>query len=305
MEEPGQRHEPVLLASLLDMLRYEPDAVLVDATVGQGGHSYALSKRLNEKGLLIGLDVDRESLSAAEKRLGDVSCRVALRQENFGRLEIVLEELGIDRVALILADLGFCSAQMADKERGFSFLDDGPLDMRMDDRLETTAADLVNSLPENVLADLIYKYGEERKSRRIAHAIVTSRRHNRLTSTLELVEVIQKSFGLRDRGWKYKIHPATRTFQALRIAVNEELTQLERLLDIARKLLIPGGQIAIISFHSLEDRLVKNNFRANHAAGIYEILTRKPIMADQAEIRANRRSRSAKLRVARRIELSQ
>ncbi len=300
MEEPGQIHEPVLLEAVLDALRYEPDAVLVDATIGQGGHAQALSKRLGEKGLLIGLDVDAASLETARRRLEGVSCRVELRRANFGRLEEELREVGVERVSVILADLGFCSAQMADRDRGFSFQEDGPLDMRLDDRLEQTAADLVNGLPENELADLIYEYGEERKSRRIAKAIVTARRRQRLTRTLELAAVILEAFGLRDRGWQYKIHPATRTFQALRIAVNGELRQLERLLALGPDLLVPGGQMAVISFHSLEDRLIKNSFRTNYAAGIYDQISKKPIVAGREEILRNRRSRSAKLRVARR-----
>lgn len=299
MEEPGQKHEPVLLEPLLDALRFGPEAILVDATIGQGGHAYALSNRLNDKGLLIGLDVDASSLETARNRLTGVKCRVELRRANFGYLDDVLQELGVKRVSVILADLGFCSAQMADRDRGFSFQEDGPLDMRLDDRIETTAADLVNGLPEKELADLLYEYGEERKSRRIAKAIVTARRRQRLTRTLELSAVILEAFGLRDRGWQYKIHPATRTFQALRIAVNEELKHLERLLELGPNLLVPGGQMAVISFHSLEDRLIKNSFRVNYAEGIYDEISKKPIVAGREEILRNRRSRSAKLRVAR------
>jgi len=272
--------------------------VVVDATVGQAGHALALAGRLGKDGLLIGLDIDLQSLEVANRRLQQVDCQIKLLPENFARLDEVLAELGVEQVDVILADLGVSSAQLADPQRGFSFQLDGPLDMRLDDRLKVTAADLVNKMPERQLADLIYRWGEEHASRRIARAIVARRREKPLTTTAELAQVVLKALHITGPGRKSRIHPATRTFQALRIAVNDELAGLQRLLKIAPSLLKKGGQIAIISFHSLEDRLVKNDFRQNKQADCYEIVTRKPIVADEDQRRENPRSRSAKLRIA-------
>jgi len=291
-------HQPVLCSAVLDNLHYGPNAVVVDATVGQAGHAVALAGRLEKNGLLIGLDVDSRSLQTAHRRLQQVDCQVKLLPENFARLDDVLAELGIEQVDVILADLGVSSAQLADPQRGFSFQLDGPLDMRLDSRREVTAADLVNKLPERQLADLIFRWGEEHASRRIARAIVARRREKPLTTTAELAQVVLKALHITGPGRKSRIHPATRTFQALRIAVNDELAGLQRLLKIAPSLLKKGGQIAIISFHSLEDRLVKNDFRQNKQADCYEIVTRKPIVADEDQRRENPRSRSAKLRIA-------
>lgn len=302
MSEPEFVHTAVLLDVVLDALSYGPDAVVVDATLGQAGHALALASGLGRGGTLVGLDMDEGSLALAEERLKGVPADVKLVRENFGRLDRALKSVGVGPVDVILADLGFSSAQMADGDRGLSFQTDGPLDMRLDRRQKTTAAELVNSLRQDSLADLIWQYGEERHSRRIARAIVEARRQQRLTRTDELVEVINAALGLRGKGRRSKIHPATRTFQALRIAVNDELGNLERLLVLAPRWLKAGGQIAVISFHSLEDRRVKHDFRRNGQAGIYEILTRKPLMADEEERRRNPRSRSAKLRLARRTE---
>lgn len=301
MEEPRQTHEPVLLETLAGLLPYGPAGVVVDATVGQGGHAAALAERLDEDGLLIGLDVDPNSLAAAGEHLRGARCRVELRRENFDQLEKVLAELGVEEVDVILADLGVSSAQLGDSKTGMSFQLDGPLDMRLDDRLEKTAGDLVNGLGEKELADVIYKFGEERKSRAIARAIVAARKKKKLEGTRELVAVICAGLHVRELARRSKIHPATRTFQALRIAVNDELGSLERLLAMGPRLLKAGGRIAVISFHSLEDRIVKYDFRENKAAGNYEIITRKPLVADEEERRRNVRSRSAKLRVAERI----
>jgi 16S rRNA (cytosine1402-N4)-methyltransferase len=301
LNEPATVHTPVLLEKLLGLLSYSADAVVVDATVGHAGHALALAERLNEKGLLVGLDVDADSFEVSRRRLEQVSCRVELKRENFGRVDVILEELAVGQVDVIVADLGVGSGQLADAARGISFQIDGPLDMRFDDRLDVTAADLVNKLGQEELADLIYRYSQERKSRRIAQAIVEARRTRRLQRTGELVDVIFGAMRIVGKGRKSKIHPATRTFQSLRIAVNDELGQLKRLLEMAPRLLRAGGQVAIISFHSLEDRLVKYNFRENKQAGIYEILTRKPVIAGEQERKANPRSRSAKLRVAQKV----
>lgn len=301
MAQPAMVHFPVLLEDLQKRLKYRRDATLADTTVGQGGHALGLAEKLSEQGRLIGLDVDTESLAAAGKRLGQLCCRVDLIRENFSRLDEALNGLGLARVDVILADLGLNSAQLAQAERGFSFQADGPLDMRFDDRLESTGGELVNKLPEAKLAELIWRYGEERHNRRIARAIVAARRGKPLERTLQLAAVINKALGITDKGRKSKIHPATRTFQALRIAVNDELGNLDRLLKISPRLLNKDGQVAIISYHSLEDRLVKQNFREYQKEGVFEVLTPKPIRAGEKERSQNPRSRSAKLRMAIRI----
>ena len=310
IEKPSTVHIPVLMDPILEILEYPADGTIVDCTTGQAGHSKALAEKLSENGSLVCLDVDANSLAVSETNLSDVKCRKKLIQTNFGNISQALSENNIGSADIILADLGFSSAQIESAERGMSFLQDGPLDMRLAfDQSENaehlqTAADLVNRLPEKELADLIFQYGEERKSRRIATAIVEQRRKKQFETTKELADLLVKvvGFGPRSKNRKRKpIHPATRTFQALRIAVNDELGQLEKMLNSAVDILAPGGMIAIISFHSLEDRIVKNNFRENKMAKNYEILTKKPIIASDAEISANPRSRSAKLRVARKL----
>ncbi|MFC1783420.1 16S rRNA (cytosine(1402)-N(4))-methyltransferase RsmH [Planctomycetota bacterium] len=301
MTGPAIVHCPVLMKILRERLDFDRGATVIDATVGQGGHALWLCGKLGPDGRLVGLDVDADSLAGARERLGQADCRIELVRENFSRLDEILSRLDLGRADVILADLGVSSAQLAQAERGFSFQSDGPLDMRFDDRQARAGGELVNKLPEADLADLIWRYGQERHSRRIARAIVTARRKRTLERTGQLVEVINKALGIRGKGRKSKIHPATRTFQALRIAVNDELGNLERLLTIGSKVLNKGGQIAIISFHSLEDRLVKWNFKNNAKEGVYEVLTKKPLTADKGERSQNPRSRSAKLRLARRI----
>ena len=301
MDEDRFVHQPVLLGAVLDLLNPPADGIVIDATIGQAGHAAALAERLGPEGVLIGLDVDPESLGAARERLAGARCRVELVRENFGRLGEVLDQLQIPKIHAILADLGLSSAQLADPARGISFQSEGPLDMRLDSRLKKTAADLVNSLPQVELANLIFRYGEERASRRIARFIFDARRQGRIGTTGQLVEIINRALGITGKGHKSKINPATRTFQALRIAVNDELGQLENLLVAAPARLAAGGRIAVISFHSLEDRIIKLDFREKQAAGVYQILTKKPITADEAEKSVNPRSRSAKLRGAGRI----
>ena len=284
--------------SLLDI---RPDSTVVDATLGHAGHACEITEKLTADGRLIGLDVDPDALAVARDRLHQGKCSIELVRENFGQLDVVLKQAGVEKADVILADLGVNSAQLADSSCGISFQIDAPLDMRLDNRLETTAADLVNGLEQDALADLIYRYGEERMSRRIARRIVERRRKKRIQSTGELVETLFDALKITSKGRRSKIHPATRTFQALRIAVNKELDQLERLLNLAPELLNKDGYLAIISFHSLEDRLVKYNFRENKTAGLYRILTKKPIVADREEMGSNPRSRSAKLRVAQKL----
>lgn len=290
-------HIPVLTEPLLERIQLPTDGIMVDATLGHGGHSRLFGQQLGPAGKLLGLDVDQNSIQRAQTVLSDLQCKVILVRENFDRLDAVLSQQGIGEVDCILADLGFCSAQMEDVDRGLSFQAAMPLDMRLDERLTTTAADLVNKLSQTELADVIYQYGEDRASRRIARFIVEQRSHKKIMTTTELASIICRA--LKQTPRPGRIHPATRTFQALRIAVNHELESLQRLLDGAPARLKAGGFIAIISFHSLEDRLVKNNFRQMKTDGIYEILTKKPIVADREETQRNPRSRSAKLRIAR------
>ncbi len=296
-------HIPVLTAPIIEHLTFPPDGIVVDATVGQGGHSALLSSRLSEKGRLIGIDVDPDSLAAARTRLENVRCRVDLIRENFGQLSDILSDLNVNKVDIILADLGFCSAQLEDIDRGISFQhEDSPLDMRLDDRLEKSAAWFVNRLSQKELANLIFQYGEERHSRKIARLICEYRAQKPFQTTGELKNIIVRAIGYGKGHRHNTLHPATRTFQALRIAVNHELDQLEKLLKQTPDRLNPGGMIAVISFHSLEDRIVKNDFNENRRNDIYELIVRKPIIADDEEIEINPRSRSAKLRIARRTD---
>ncbi len=288
-------HIPVLAKTLVEQISLLQDAVMVDATIGHGGHSYLFAKQLSSKGIIFGMDVDEDSLSKAKETLKEVNCKVLLVHSNFSQISEKLNEHGIEKVDFILADLGLCSAQIANENLGLSFQTNMPLDMRIDKRLKRSAADIVNNTDEKSLADLIFKYGEDRASRRIARFIVSNRKENRITTTGQLAEIVCKALG---KGKRSRIHPATRTFQALRIAVNQELDNLEMLLSAAPKLLNKNGLIAIISFHSLEDRIVKYDFRQNKADGIYEILTKKPLIPTQEEIDENNRARSAKLRIA-------
>jgi 16S rRNA (cytosine1402-N4)-methyltransferase len=292
-------HIPVLATTLAEQISLPQDGVMVDATIGHGGHSYLFGKELGPEGTILGLDVDEKSIQRAQLILKDLSCRVILAHANFADVDRQVLKYGIDKVDFLLADLGVCSAQLADAERGLSFQQDMPLDMRFDQSLKTTAADIINKADEKTLADLIYRYGEDRASRRIAGFIVRRRRDESIKTTGQLADIVCRALGGRRRG---RIHPATRTFQALRIAVNHELENLQSLLAKAPAVLATGGYIAVISFHSLEDRLVKNDFRQNAANGVYEILTKKPLAPCREEVEANPRARSAKLRIARKLK---
>ena len=300
--ENSAEHTPVLTRPVCELLRVCPDDLVVDATVGPGGHAALLAAALSASGTLLGLDVDAESLALARRRLADCPGRIILERRNFSELPDVLAARGLRRVDVILADLGVSSKQLDDPQRGFSFSADGPLDMRMDDRLTTTAADLVNRLRQQELADLIYEGGQERYSRRIARRICTARRERRITRTAELANVVVAALKAHPKWRRGKIHPATRTFQALRIAVNNELGALEALLECAPRHLKPGGRFGVVSFHSLEDGRVKRDFRRRRSDGLYTIVTEKPVVADAQERKANPRCRSAKLRVAVRTE---
>jgi len=294
-------HIPVLEDKLTEQINLSADSIMVDTTIGHGGHSLLFGQSIGKNGTIVGFDIDKKSLEIAEKRLEKLECNVILVRDNFSRIEHHLKELGINEVDFILADLGFCSAQLADDQKGLSFQREMPLDMRMDKRLKTTAADIVNEYDKKSLADLIYKYGQDRASRRIARFIVENRRRERIETTTQLASIVLKALRRPGKTRKSRIHPATRTFQALRIAVNRELENLEKLLVSAPSLLRTGGKIAVISFHSLEDRIVKWNFKERKSEGIYEILTKKPLRPDRDEVKRNPRSRSAKLRIARKV----
>ena len=291
-------HIPVLSRTIAEQIKLPSDGVMVDATIGQGGHSLLLGKTLGPEAVIVGLDIDTNAVRGAQTNLKELSCKVILIHSNFSQVSEQLHQKGIEKVDLILADLGVSSAQLADSEFGLSFQTNMPLDMRIDKRLKHTAADIVNKTDEKSLADLIYGYGQDRASRRIARFIVRRREIEPITTTGQLAEIVCKAFGKTQRGRRSRIHPATRTFQALRIAVNDELENLRKLLVSAPDLLRKNGYIAVISFHSLEDRLVKSDFRQNEKSGIYKIVTKKPIVPTPEEIEENRRARSAKLRIA-------
>ena len=308
---PPHGHRSVLYQAVLESLSIRPGGLYVDATVGAGGHAAGILEAAAPDGRLLGLDRDAEAISFAMQRLAPFGNRVTLIQAPFDQLSALAPAAGFQAVDGILFDLGFSSRQLDDPQRGFSFMHDGPLDMRLDLSQSETAADLVNYLDETELANLIYRYGEEPASRRIARAIVASRP---LQSTGQLAQVIRQAVGRRAR--RETIHPATRTFQALRIATNHELEQLEESLPHAVQLLRPGGRLAVIAFHSLEDRIVKQYFKqetqdclcppslpvcaCNHRASLKNI-TRKPIRPSAEEIAINSRSHSARLRVAERL----
>ena len=293
------KHIPVLAKTLTELIHLRRGAVMVDATVGYGSHSRLFGQALGREGVIIGLDVDENCIETARIRLKDAGCKVILLRSNFSEIVECVHQQGIESVDFILADLGVCSGQLADRTLGLSFQTNMPLDMRMDKRLTTTAADIVNKSSEKTLADLIYRFGEEKRSRRIARYIVRQRRRP-IVSTGQLTSMICEAVGRSATAGKRKerIHPATRTFQALRIAVNNELENLEKLLAAGPELLKDKGFMAVISFHSLEDRLVKHSFRKNMKDGLYSDISKKPIRASREEIAANPRSRSAKLRIA-------
>lgn len=296
-------HAPVLLRPILDLLAPRPGEVYLDCTLGRGGHALAIERRISPQGMLVGLDLDPTNLDFARHRLeaafeGQIGPVRHLVHANFAQAPVVLEQIGLtDGVDLLLADLGFASTQVDDPNRGLSFSQDGPLDMRLAPTSGQTAADLVNTLPARELADLIYRLGEERLSRRIAQKIDEFRRREPIKNTGQLAQLVRQAYG--PSGRRQRIDPATRTFMALRIAVNGELESLEQLLADLPRLLRPGARAGVISFHSLEDRLVKHSFRGYQQAGRAELVTRKPVTADETEERDNPRSRSAKLRVLR------
>jgi 16S rRNA (cytosine1402-N4)-methyltransferase len=293
------QHVPVLLDESLQYLNVRPGGVIVDATLGLAGHSSAIARRLGAKGRLICFDRDPEAMAKAKARLEEVAAelgsempQVIFEPRAFSEAAVAIEPNSLDG---LLADFGVSSLQLDEAHRGFSFRSDGPLDMRMDTRSGETAEQVVNQEDENELADLIYEFGEERRSRRIARAIVRARP---ITTTAELAQIVAAAAPSMKGD---KIHPATRTFQALRIRVNNELGEIQSLLKSAPSLLKPGGRLVLISFHSLEDRLVKDAFRDAARDKVYEVLTKKPVVASEQEELRNPRSRSAKLRAAEKL----
>lgn len=287
---PETRHVPVLLEETLQLLDPQPGEIWVDCTLGGAGHAAKIAAKLGETGRLIGLDQDQSMLDRARIHLEHYP--VTLVHANFEQVGDVLDNLGLPQVDGIVADLGFASDQMDDAERGLSFREDGPLDMRLDLANGQTAADLINTLSEPALADIFYEYGEERKSRWVAKKIVERRKEQRFERTRDLADLVRRCVPRSGN-----IDPATRVFQALRIAVNDELGVLDRLLAGMPKFVRSGGRVGIISFHSLEDRRVKIALKRAEWLSV----TKKPVTASDAEILRNPRSRSAKLRVAKRV----
>ncbi len=288
-------HRSVMPQEVLEQMAPRSGAVLVDGTVGMGGHAEALLQACAPDGFLLGIDRDGEALALAEKRLAPFGARVRLVRAGFGELAAILQREGLAAVDGVLLDLGVSSLQLDAARRGFSFQADGPLDMRMDDRLPRTAADLLRELSAEDLADILYRFGEERQARRIAAWIVEARKQQALATTRELAELVAAAIPRRFH--PPRIHVATRVFQALRIAVNGELAELARLLADAPAVLAPGGRICVLTFHSLEDRMVKQALAGNPA---WSVVTKKPLVATIEEVACNPRARSAKLRVAMR-----
>ena len=289
-------HVPVLLKEAIDFLAIKRGGTYIDATVGLGGHSFEIAKRLGALGHLIGLDKDPAALEVARAKLvfEQDAPEIALLHGSFAEIG---KRFGFAKADGLLADIGVSSLQLNDAARGFSFQAEGPLDMRMNPQAERTAEQVVNQVDEVTLANLIYEFGEERRSRRIARAIVRSRP---IRTTAQLADVISAAARPMNQAER-RIHPATRTFQALRIFVNHELNDLRALLEAAPQVLKPGGRLVIISFHSLEDRIVKDALREGVRQGCYKLLTKKPLTAGEEEIDRNPRSRSAKLRAAEKV----
>ena len=308
------KHDPVMLREVIDGLNVKENGTYIDATVGGAGHSIEIAKLLNADGLLIGIDQDPEALKAAAKRLSGFECSVKLVSSNFSDITDVVDHVGVEHVDGILMDIGVSSYQLDESARGFTYRKDVPLDMRMNPSVEITAAYIVNEEPEDKLCQIIGQYGEEKWAARIAKFICERRKEGQIATTGELVDIIRAAVpkGARQEG----IHPARRTFQALRIAVNDELGSLERGIKGAVKVLGSEGRLAILSYHSLEDRIVKQAFRQMEEPCIcprempvcvcglkpvIRVITRKPELPSDAEIERNPRARSAKLRIAQKL----
>ena len=295
----NEKHTPVLVEETIHWLAIKPDGLYVDATVGLGGHAIEIVRRLGAGGQFVGLDRDAAALEIARTRLAEFGDKVTLVHANFSQIGEVFAERRLRPADGVLADLGVSSMQLDKGERGFSFRERGPLDMRMDRDMEETADDIVNTVEEKALADLLYQFGEERDSRRIARTIVRARP---IRDTEHLATVVA---GVRKVRGRQKLHPATKTFLALRIAVNREMEELGQFLSRVPATLSQGGRWVMLSYHSLEDRPVKQCFQRLAREGALKILTKKVIQASDAEIAANPRARSAKMRVAEKIDSDQ
>lgn len=295
MELPQTGHDPVLMHEVMDLLAPQAGQTFVDCTLGRAGHAMEVARRLGSNGLLIGIDTDERNLDYARQRLHDAPCRVRLFNANFAQLHEVLQQAGVSEVDGILADLGLSTNQLFDPHYGLSFAQDMPLDMRLDQSSGQTAAELIQSIPEGKLADLLYSLADERFSRRIARAICEARRRSRISTTAELANIVRGAIGGRGGDM---IDPATRTFLALRMAVNHETENLQTLLTDAPRALKSGGRLGIISFQSTEDRLVKLAFRKLEQEGLLKIVTKRPTGPGEDEVVKNPRARSSKLRVA-------
>lgn len=308
------QHKSVLLQECIDALNIRPDGIYLDGTLGGAGHSSQIARRLTEGGRLIGVDRDRTALAAAKERLAPYADRVTLVHSNFAEIDAILDSLGIPAVDGMLFDLGVSSPQLDDASRGFSYMADAPLDMRMDKDDALTAGEVVNTWPQGELRRILYDYGEERYAPQIAAAICRAREKAPIETTLELVDIIRSA--MPAQALREKQHPAKRSFQAIRIAVNDELGAVSRMMQAAVGRLNPGGRLAVITFHSLEDRIVKSEMQ-QAARGctcppefpvcvcgkkpLVKLVTRKPIVSGPAELEENPRARSAKLRVAERL----
>ena len=298
----GFVHTPVLLDEVMTYLQVRPDGTYLDCTTGEGGHAYEIGRRLSSEGTLFMMDVDAEVLAIARERLNSTAARKVIIRGNFRDMTRLLKDYPDTGFDGILMDLGFSSEQLAGTGKGLSFSHDQPLDMRLDDSLGTTARDIVNSFPEDTIADILWKYGEERRSRQVARAIVRRRQRAPIATTSELAETVATVFPTRHA----RIHPATKTFQALRIYVNDELNALEAGLKSASSLLKPQGRLLVISYHSLEDRIVKRSYLALCEKPVsgepgFRLINKKVIRPSDTEVAVNRRSRSAKLRVLERV----
>lgn len=308
------QHKSVLLQECIDALNIRPDGIYLDGTLGGAGHSSQIARRLTEGGRLIGVDRDRTALAAAKERLPPYADRVTLVHSNFAEIDAILDSLGIPAVDGMLFDLGVSSPQLDDASRGFSYMADAPLDMRMDKDDALTAGEVVNTWPQGELRRILYDYGEERYAPQIAAAICRAREKAPVETTLELVDIIRSA--MPAQALREKQHPAKRSFQAIRIAVNDELGAVSRMMQAAVGRLNPGGRLAVITFHSLEDRIVKSEMQ-QAARGctcppefpvcvcgkkpLVKLVTRKPIVSSPAELEENPRARSAKLRVAEKL----
>jgi len=299
VDQKPEIHIPVMLSEIIEYLNLKSGGTYVDGTLGMAGHSQAILNQIGAKGRLVGIDCDAQSLAMAKERLKPFANQCYLVNSNFSKIDTVLEDLKIAKVDGILLDLGISSFQIENPERGFSFRQEEPLDMRLDQNISMSAYDLVNSLSEKEISKILRDYGQERWHNRIAKYIITQRAKNAIETTDDLSRIVLKAIG-QGQKWQ-KIHPATRTFQAFRIAVNRELDVLKEALEKCVEVLDVGGRVAVISFHSLEDAIVKHYFRLCAKEEKIKIITTKPLRPTDEESERNPRSRSARLRVAERI----